>query len=358
MEFSIATRALTVTHIKEDWLAMTQPPTAAQRKQELGLIARALRKYLIWQHELGADGAPHPTPEAIALHEAQIRQAQQRAFAQEMAEPTPSPATTTAGSPPPKPHKTTPDPPQRSRPQIPPPHQEPSPSANPNRGNIYRFTDLAQTSLTKPRQRRPSAASTPQDSALARLAVAQQALEGCQRCGLCRGRRNIVFGAGGPAPRLVFIGAAPGVNEDRRGRPFVGKAGQLLSRMIKAMNLDRKEVYVCHTVKCRPPGNRAPRPDELATCRPVFEEQLSIIAPEAVVTLGEQAARSVLQTQHTLDQLQGQWHTWTSSDGSQKFRVMPTLHPDHLLRHPEDKRHVWQHLQKVMTLLNLKAPSS
>ncbi|MBH24446.1 MAG: uracil-DNA glycosylase [Myxococcales bacterium] len=201
--------------------------------------------------------------------------------------------------------------------------------------------------------RRPKRPAAPEGGATHRLSEVQRELDGCSRCALCRGRRNIVFGAGGPSPRLMFIGAAPGVNEDRQGRPFVGKAGQLLSRMVKAMTLDRKEVYVCHAVKCRPPGNRAPRAEELDTCRPVLEQQLEIIQPEVVVTLGEVAARSLLKVPQPLSKLQGEWQVWTSSGGA-RVRVMPTLHPDHLLRHPEDKGLAWQHLQKVMAVMNLK----
>lgn len=339
---------------------MTQPLTDAQRKHELGLLARALRQYLVWQRELGADGAPHPSAEELAHHVARVRAAERRAFEQEMGgdDATPAPA-----------H-------QSASPSRRPPTQaeaSPAPAADPkaalrraalaladepatskqsaNKSNIYRFNSLMQSgaSVTRRPSRPPQAEGVPQ-----RLAEVQNALDGCQKCALCRGRRNIVFGAGGPAPRLMFIGAAPGVNEDRQGRPFVGKAGQLLSRMVKAMNLDRKEVYVCHAVKCRPPGNRAPRPEELETCSPVLAQQLEIVRPEVVVTLGEVAAQSVLKARQPLSRLQGEWQLWTHASGL-KIRVMPTLHPEHLLRHPEDKGLVWQHLQKVMAVMNLKA---
>jgi len=170
----------------------------------------------------------------------------------------------------------------------------------------------------------------------------------CTRCKLHKGRTNLVFGVGNPKARLMFVGEAPGEDEDKKGEPFVGKAGQLLTRMIEAMGLRREDVYICNTVKCRPPNNRNPEPDELASCEPFLKGQLAAVQPEAIVTLGKFAAQALLRDETPISRLRG---TWREYEG---IPVMPTFHPAYLLRSPQEKGKVWDDLQKVMKKLGLE----
>lgn len=170
-------------------------------------------------------------------------------------------------------------------------------------------------------------------------------LAGCPRCKLAATRGRIVFGAGDPNADLMFVGEAPGREEDDQGIPFVGAAGQLLTKIIEAMGTSREKVYVVNTVKCRPPNNRNPEPDEIAACRPFFEEQIRLVAPRVIVTLGTFAAQSVLETADPISQLRGRWHV------AHGARVMPTFHPAFLLRSPKHKRDVWEDMQKVRDYL-------
>jgi len=169
----------------------------------------------------------------------------------------------------------------------------------------------------------------------------------CQRCDLASGRTHIVFGEGSARARLVFIGEGPGAEEDHSGRPFVGPAGQLLTKIIQAMNLAREQVYICNVIKCRPDGNRDPRPEEISSCRPFLMRQLSTINPEVVCTLGTHATQSLLNSTEPVSRLRGRFHTM------QHIRVMPTFHPAFLLRHPERKRDVWEDMKKIMALLRI-----
>jgi uracil-DNA glycosylase family 4 len=164
----------------------------------------------------------------------------------------------------------------------------------------------------------------------------------CTRCKLHQGRKNIVFGAGDDTARLVFVGEGPGAEEDRQGVPFVGAAGDLLTRIIDAMKLSRDTVYICNIVKCRPPKNRNPEPDEIDTCIPFLKRQLTAIKPDLIVTLGKVAAHSLLGTDTYISRLRGRFHDW------QGIPVMPTYHPAYLLRNPEHKRHVWEDMKQVM----------
>lgn len=164
----------------------------------------------------------------------------------------------------------------------------------------------------------------------------------CTRCGLSAGRSHIVFGEGNPHAELVFVGEGPGSDEDRSGRPFVGAAGQLLTRIIGAMGLSRERVYICNIVKCRPPGNRNPRPDEIETCLPFLHRQLRAIAPRFVCALGKVAAQTLLETERPISRLRGRLHRVGD------WQVMPTFHPAYLLRNPERKRDVWQDMQLLM----------
>jgi DNA polymerase len=163
----------------------------------------------------------------------------------------------------------------------------------------------------------------------------------CTRCKLHAGRKNIVFGVGDPKARLMFVGEGPGAEEDQRGEPFVGRAGQKLDEMIKAIGLSREQVYIANIVKCRPPGNRDPEPDEVETCSPFLFKQIEAIAPRVIVTLGLPAARTLLSLKGGIGAARGRWHSFRG------IPVMPTFHPAYLLRAytPENRRMVWEDLQ-------------
>ena len=165
----------------------------------------------------------------------------------------------------------------------------------------------------------------------------------CHRCKLCQGRTQIVFGVGNPRSELVFVGEGPGRDEDLQGEPFVGRAGQLLTEIItKGMKMRREDVYICNVVKCRPPENRNPEPDEIAACEPFLIKQLEVIQPRWIVALGAFAAQTLLKTKTPISRLRGNWHTYKG------IKLMPTLHPAYLLRNPADKRLVWQDIQAVL----------
>lgn len=169
----------------------------------------------------------------------------------------------------------------------------------------------------------------------------------CTRCVLHKGRTNLVFGVGNPSAQLMFVGEGPGADEDRIGEPFVGRAGQLLTRMIEAMGFKRSDVYIANIVKCRPPGNRNPEPEEIATCLPFLKRQIEIIHPKVIVCLGKFAAQTLLQTEIPITRLRGNFH------GYGDIKIMPTYHPAFLLRNPLMKKFVWEDLKKVMEVLGL-----
>lgn len=171
----------------------------------------------------------------------------------------------------------------------------------------------------------------------------------CQRCKLAPHRTKLVYGVGNPNADLVFVGEAPGHDEDVRGEPFVGAAGQLLTEIIvKGMKIRREDVYIANIIKCRPPQNRNPEPDEIAACEPFLKQQLEILKPKAIVALGKFAAQCLLKTRTPISRLRGEWTTY------QGIPLMPTFHPAYLLRNPSDKRLVWRDIQQVMTLLGLR----
>ncbi len=169
----------------------------------------------------------------------------------------------------------------------------------------------------------------------------------CRRCALSAHRTHLVFGEGDPGAQLVFVGEGPGGEEDRSGRPFVGPAGQLLTRIIQAMHLTREQVYICNVVKCRPPGNRNPEPAEIDTCRPYLDRQIAAIGPRVICTLGTFATRTLLDTDAPISRLRGRFHDYKG------IKVMPTFHPAYLLRNPEQKRPAWEDVKKIMTLLRI-----
>lgn len=170
----------------------------------------------------------------------------------------------------------------------------------------------------------------------------------CKRCGLSQTRKNLVFGEGNPTASVLFIGEGPGADEDRQGRPFVGKSGELLTRMIEAMGLTRNDVFIANIVKCRPPGNRDPEPGEILSCIPVLRRQIEIINPKLIVCLGRVSAQSLLSTKDSITRLRGSFHKYEGID------LLVTFHPAYLLRSPEKKRDAWADLQLVMERIGLK----
>jgi uracil-DNA glycosylase len=172
----------------------------------------------------------------------------------------------------------------------------------------------------------------------------------CTRCKLHKSRSRIVFGDGNPRAKLVFVGEGPGQEEDRQGLPFVGRAGKLLTQMIEAMGLERKDVYICNVVKCRPPSNRTPENDETSTCQPFLERQLAVIRPKVIVCLGNVASQALLGGGEPMARVRGKWFKWRGT------KLMPTYHPAYLLRNPNAKGIVWEDLQKVMAELGLELP--
>jgi DNA polymerase len=204
---------------------------------------------------------------------------------------------------------------------------------------------------------RPVAAAPPgpapdRPARVERLAAIVEEVATCTACGLCHTRTRTVPGEGNPMARIMFVGEGPGADEDASGRPFVGKAGQLLTRIIEAMGFSREEVFIANIVKCRPPGNRVPEDEEMACCIPYLERQIDAVRPEVIVCLGATAVRGLLpETTGTgITKLRGQWRAYRG------IPVMPTFHPSYLLRNPAGKRPVWEDMQAVLAHLGLEAP--
>jgi len=173
---------------------------------------------------------------------------------------------------------------------------------------------------------------------------------GCQLCGLCNTRKNIVVGEGSPTADLVFVGEGPGATEDETGRPFVGKAGQLLEKMVQAMGLSREQVFICNVIKCRPPNNRDPLEEEINACESYLFRQLDVIQPKVIVALGKFAAQTLLKTDQRISQLRGKSFSYRGT------QLIPTFHPSFLLRNPSAKKEVWADLQKVAVELGIEIP--
>lgn len=167
----------------------------------------------------------------------------------------------------------------------------------------------------------------------------------CRRCPLCAERNRIVFGVGNPRARLVFVGEAPGREEDEKGEPFVGEAGRLLDRILFAMGMNREDVYICNVEKCRPPGNRDPLPEEISACEPFLKRQLRAIRPRLIVALGRFAAQTLLREETPIGRLRGRWKEYEG------IPLMPTFHPAYLLRNPGGKKEVWEDMKQVMNRL-------
>ena len=191
--------------------------------------------------------------------------------------------------------------------------------------------------------------SAPPDGELAAIAGR---IAGCTKCSLCRERTNTVPGQGSPSPELMFVGEGPGADEDKQGLAFVGRAGKLLTKIIEAMGMTRDEVFIANIVKCRPPGNRAPTPEEMESCLPYLREQIALLRPRVIVTLGATAAKGLLGTTQGITRLRGNWHSFEGID------TMPTYHPAYLLRNPAGKRPVWEDMQAVLARLGREPPAA
>lgn len=195
----------------------------------------------------------------------------------------------------------------------------------------------------------PGALASATSEAAGLLAEIRADLGDCTRCKLCAGRTQIVFGVGDPTARLMFVGEGPGADEDRQGEPFVGRAGQKLNEMIRAIGLDRSQVYIANVVKCRPPENRTPEPDEVATCSPFLFRQIAAIGPKVIVALGAPATKTLLGTREGITRIRGQWGEFRG------IPVMPTFHPAYLLRAytVENRRRVFEDLKAARARLDL-----
>jgi DNA polymerase len=217
----------------------------------------------------------------------------------------------------------------------------PTGTASPTAVDAPSTVNTAQTAA--PRTENVPETEKPALSQSAGLTAVRAELGECTRCKLCKVRKTIVFGEGNPSAVLVFVGEGPGYEEDQQGRPFVGAAGQLLTDIIvKGMKLRREDVYICNIVKCRPPDNRNPEPDEIEACEPFLIKQFQAIKPKFIVALGNVAVKTLLKTKEGITSLRGRWQTY------QGIPLMPTFHPAYLLRNPADKKLVWEDIKKVI----------
>lgn len=209
-----------------------------------------------------------------------------------------------------------------------------------------RKADLKSKDVPDPPSVKAAGEISPSEAKADGLGALKREVLGCTRCDLCNTRRNVVFGSGSPTARLMFIGEAPGEEEDVQGLPFVGRAGQLLTKMIEAMGFKRQDVYIANILKCRPPNNRSPLPTEILACADNIRRQVELIKPEAICTLGKFASQTLLKTERPISALRGQFSEYNG------IKVMPTFHPAYLLRNPGDKRLVWHDMKKVMKELH------
>lgn len=205
----------------------------------------------------------------------------------------------------------------------------------------------------------PEAEPVPSEPAdpemIARLEKIAGEVRKCQKCALAEKRTNAVPGEGDPNARIVFVGEGPGADEDAQGRPFVGRAGKLLDKIIAAMGFKREDVYILNIVKCRPPGNRDPKTEEITACLPYLQRQLEIINPEIIVALGAHAAKTLLDTTKPIGQLRGRFHEYYTATDAAPIKLMPTYHPAYLLRNysQDNRRRVWEDMKKVLEELDL-----
>jgi DNA polymerase len=210
------------------------------------------------------------------------------------------------------------------------------------------LTDIGVPEIRGQARATPAAAARPSSAggAAASLQAVRDDLGDCRRCQLAGGRKTIVFGQGSPEARLMFVGEAPGADEDEQGLAFVGKAGQLLTKIIEAIGLSRDDVFIANVIKCRPPQNRNPEPDEILSCQPFLEAQIRTIQPRVLVGLGKFAGQWLLKTAEPISRIRGRLGDY------QGIAVMPTWHPAYLLRNPAAKRDVWEDMKAVRSLLD------
>ncbi len=318
-------------------------------RADLASVAASLRAYLEWQHDCGSSGIPRrprgeapvrrPPPPVAVVEAAPLRN--DDALPPDYQEPPPG-----YEEPPPGYYESASEPAP-----APPPAREPEPARE-------RLEPIIITNpipeITRPKG--PAAAPSPRLVASRPLDIVQAEVTGCTKCALAATRTNTVFARGNPKAKLCIVGEAPGADEDASGLPFVGRAGQLLDKMVRAMGLSPEtDVYVCNIIKCRPPGNRKPEADEIATCIPYLHEQLSQVDPRAIVAMGNTAVAALLGTTLGITKVRGSWKLYRG-----KTPVMPTYHPSYLLRpgpaQAEAKRQAWEDLQIVMKELGLSKP--
>lgn len=310
-------------------------------RTELRSIAASLRAYLEWQLDSGATGIPRG--------ERRERRVEANAPMAAPIEASPAPLATAT----PAAHEarsaiaTRPlEVPESPRPAG--PHDRSAGSAP-----LAGFADKPPSPPAMREITAPSRETRDPDRPVRTLPVLREAVASCTACGLAKTRKNTVFSRGNPNAPLVFIGEAPGADEDEQGVPFVGRAGQLLDKMIAAMGLSAEnDVYVCNIVKCRPPGNRKPEPDELAACFPFLDEQLANVKPKVLVAMGNTAVSALFNTKIGITKLRGEWKLYKG-----RIPTMPTYHPSYLLRPSEQqaeaKRQAWDDLRAVMKELGL-----
>jgi DNA polymerase len=321
---------------------MDETPTLDDLREELLELACSARALVGWYEGTGAWGLPAESSAddalaALAPSRGGSAPAERRPMPAGAPQfrPPPGPAPAAAPAPPARPAE-----PSAARPA---PAPAPVAAVEPPRFPADRPQPVI--APARPAARMPS---SPEER-MRRLAVLADEVRGCTKCRLCQARTHAVFSRGNPLAELCFVGEGPGAEEDLQGEPFVGPAGQLLDKMVAAMGYHRDDVYICNVVKCRPPENRKPQPDEMETCKPYLATQLELIAPKYIVALGATAVQGLLGTSEGITKLRGKWKMYKG------VPVMPTFHPAYLLRQPSAKREVWSDLQQVMARLG-KAP--
>lgn len=331
--------AVSVDRPTTDWANVSDP---RESTEELAEVVEDLRRHLLWQEETGGRALLVDAAKQSAERSASLRSKLPPRGAKAPAAPEPAAA--------PLPPAPTP------RPAAMPPRAL-APEASPSTPAVTAPVPPAAASkgmlIDVPQQAPPYTGALPGVVKGERpmLDEIRRELGDCRRCKLCTGRKNIVFGVGSPRAELVFVGEGPGEQEDLQGVPFVGPAGELLTKMIQAMGFSRDEVYICNVVKCRPPGNRNPEPDEIAACEPFLRSQLLALQPKVIVALGKFAAQTLLRDSTPITRLRGQWREY------QGVKLMPTFHPAYLLRSPAEKKKAWEDLQQVMKIFG-KQPGS
>jgi DNA polymerase len=220
------------------------------------------------------------------------------------------------------------------------------------------FTDGFTVKDSRAEQKQPEADKAAAAEAAKELDKIAEETRQCRKCDLGSLRTNAVPGEGNPKARIVLVGEGPGADEDAQGRPFVGRAGQLLDKIIEACGLKRNDIFICNVLKCRPPDNRDPRSEEIISCLPYLQRQIEIIEPEIIIAMGAHAARTLLNTNKPIGQLRGQFHEYYAGLGRPPIKVMPTYHTAYLLRNysPDNRRRVWEDMKKVLTELGLPIP--